>query len=640
MDLRNALLELHGGNAPEIMSTDGNNYAPFSDELYNIRMNFIEALGIDRITLDVSDNKLAEINRQLLAMSSRFRAIVRPRVRSIFDWDYDTTNDNNYAKIRMNLLEPSLLTRELIQQWFLNSLSEEERAAYNEAQGNETPIVRTVIDAFNDLMTAERERERDQRPAADQTTALATHRRQYSPQAIRERILAQLVRENRWGGNTEAVERSLRPLEEEELLRRYQSEYSARQRLIGTTVTPRGDDGEPNGPPVVLTAADVRVRALKRMVERDAIDFDSMTDEQKDQAVAELNRRIEAIQQRQPTADTNPLPSSTMVRVVPQQPIAAPAGVGGLGAVNGLPQGYNVANEAQLAQNARQVLQRQAIQYNDYDGLIPTTHRLISNGMNQVNAYTQLNLPQMPIIHPYHPDGGDTVNERVNHGVPTFSVAAAIPGGTIGNLPRGVSELLVQNNIDIGHLDVFFNAQNMPWRNTPLLLRPHPWLHPDAPHRGAYDQTANILVGLADVNGQFGQLTAVNGVQTHPDPHSGFTAYSARQMPIIGLGDLSQTHCFYSLCINPATHRAALTFHWLLNDADNTAIQQLVQNNDTLEGFLNEVVTTPALENSALNQVSVGNVQTPMQSLSFLLSERRVRILLLHVFHIIDYKKI
>ncbi len=221
----------------------------------------------------------------------------------------------------------------------------------------------------------------------------------------------------------------------------------------------------------------------------------------------------------------------------------------------------------------------------------------------------QFSLPPVPVVFPYHPveDG----NGRIHQGCPTFSLAAKLPSGATGNLPPGVTTLLAQNSIDINNLDVLFCVQNKPWQpDVPLLLRPQAWLHPEAPDHTNDIEPLNlqsmVLVGLSDIEGGFSQL-AVLEVQTHSDEADPRVVYSPNNMPIRGLQGPEQTESFYSLCINPETGKAALTLHWLLNDADFMRVDGLVSSGEVHNLADFQLHASGMLHDSVLND-SVQNV--------------------------------
>lgn len=234
----------------------------------------------------------------------------------------------------------------------------------------------------------------------------------------------------------------------------------------------------------------------------------------------------------------------------------------------------------------------------------------------------QIGYPRMPVVHPYHPVGDNPATSR-NNGIPTFSIAMAFPRGTVGNLPAGVLEQLRQYNIAIGNLDVFWSVQDMPWQGEQLLLRPHPWLHPDAPQERGARQNSNILVGICDIDSSMSSVTAIQDVCTHPDVN-GHMVYSERQMPIMGIETApNSSHSFYSLCIDPDTGRAALTLHWLLNGSDQQEVQAVVQGaDDVAVEDLVEMLSVMLPPSSDIVDKPFANRWTPLDALNALQGEQ------------------
>lgn len=224
----------------------------------------------------------------------------------------------------------------------------------------------------------------------------------------------------------------------------------------------------------------------------------------------------------------------------------------------------------------------------------------------------QIGYPRIPVIHPY----------RINE-IPIFSIAMAGPRGTISNLPAGVLKQLTEHNIGLNNFESFWLVQNMPRQGVgaqPLLLRPNPWLHPDAPRERGEIQNSNILVSICDVGSRMPSVTPIPNVSTQPDVN-GHMGYTSNQMPILGIDNRPESHSFYSLCIDPATGRAALTLHWLLDEMDYQQLLMFVNNWDNpsvedLLGFLPGLLAEhSALNNplafSTLEALVAGNQPTP-----------------------------
>ncbi len=256
----------------------------------------------------------------------------------------------------------------------------------------------------------------------------------------------------------------------------------------------------------------------------------------------------------------------------PQVPVAV-----NLDHRNSIVTGYNPANADFLAANLREIFHQNlrpiqtGMHYNNSgDGL-----RLISN--NNVNDIyngpygNTIHLPNIPVIHPYHVTGSEERSPNYyDFGHVSCPIAVRLPSGSINNLPAGITELLVEHNIDINQLEIGFCVQNTPWRNADgsageeLLLRPHTWLHRNAPMEGRYSQNEQILVGITDVDSRVSGLMLAN-VHTHQE-QGGLVAFSPDNMQIQGLNDLRRSHGFYSICIEPTTRQAILTLHWLLSE--------------------------------------------------------------------------
>ncbi len=219
----------------------------------------------------------------------------------------------------------------------------------------------------------------------------------------------------------------------------------------------------------------------------------------------------------------------------------------------------------------------------------------------------------MPCVLPYEINGLEA-NRRIRNGIPTFSMAVKLPTGTTHNLPPRVIELLRENNVNINNLSVNVLVQDMPWQGVPLRLRSNPFTDPEATALD-YNRDHNVLSGIADVDGNFGPLATVH-VSTHATHDTHETIFSPPNQHILGIEDHARTHAFYSLNIEPTTGRAALTLHWLLNDHDHDALQQLMRDHEfmTLEQLIN--FHLPTLANSAINGSNHAPAAiTPLQAL-------------------------
>lgn len=221
-----------------------------------------------------------------------------------------------------------------------------------------------------------------------------------------------------------------------------------------------------------------------------------------------------------------------------------------------------------------------------YLNLLENTRRLENVGVAM--PHVDFQIPLLPSVFPYEPNGDD----RTDLGAPTFSVAATLQPPLEDQLPDGVFEQLRENGVSLDNLQMFFCVQNMPWNNSAFLLRPHPWLKPDAPvNQVGYNHSSNMQVSVSDIGIRFPQLEAIDNVRVHAT-RVGDVVYSGEpQFRVEGAQDFSNTHCFYSLCVDSTANlkRAALTLHWLLNDADHAQISALLPNATTLEAFSKKV---------------------------------------------------
>jgi ankyrin repeat protein len=263
------------------------------------------------------------------------------------------------------------------------------------------------------------------------------------------------------------------------------------------------------------------------------------------------------------------------------------------------------------------MIRNTVIHYDHFGEAIPPARRL--SNVNIFDPYIQLQLPQLPIVHPYNPDGGFDQVERLPGGVPIFSIAVALDASTPLALPAGVLSILNQQGIAPAQLELFFCVQNMPWKNAQLLFRPHPWLHTDAPLVGNYSKSSDVLTGVFAIGSEISHLVNITGVSTHPGT-ANHMVLSAAQMLINDVEDPSQTHCFYSLCIEPATKKAALTLHWLVNDQDHAQIQRILPSINTLPQFI--MLATTQLQYSVLNGTAGSDSWTPLLALNALIGAR------------------
>lgn len=248
-------------------------------------------------------------------------------------------------------------------------------------------------------------------------------------------------------------------------------------------------------------------------------------------------------------------------------------------------------------------------------------------------------LPAMPVCFPYNADG-----------IMAIDVAVRLPVGT-SNLPAGVRELLVQHNINMSNLEVNFCVQDMPatWATQQILLRPHPFLHNTAPRNAPpnanFAAASTVLAGICDINTSFGALAQVPNISSHGE-NGADVVFSTREFALQAVNPANEqanpirnnvTNCFYSIFIEASTGRAALTLHWLVDEATHNRLfggfNNIVRNSRTMDDFINNLAAhdSPFQTHSA-NEISPaealyalvhGNQPRPAQRLSrYMISEQ------------------
>ncbi len=619
--LRDSLMYLHSGEppAPGNVTSIINSQEEFSEDLLERRLVCLQILGIDRTTLRLGEDIINLINADLE------RAI--PAQQGIAT----TLNHRFTQKVRLFILDPVLMFADNIQNQFLTSLTPEERAIYDEVAATAATERRepTLIEEFQRMMNVEREAEARARPRPTQSNGVevqpdaalvAKHREHYSQGNMKKRVMEVMTIDvrlgrRRWGTSTRAIFAELQRQENEQLVDRFNAIYPGMLTLERMRTT--------NASLSIQTNA--RFRTVKRMVREDALDQDAFTEIELLQATRLLGRRIiplvtqiaqvtQVVAQAPAQAPAQLTQMPAQVSQIPVQPAQITRVTTVQVTQTNAPQNQvrslipEPLREAKLDVNGQTRLAQKTIQYppnaniaHDDGGLFlqtrprPTSYRrLTSEGLNDVNTYGHMHLPPMPVIlNSDPPHLTDIPNQNAHNHFPTISVAVALPRGSAGNLPRGVLELLQRYNIELNDLQVFFNVQNKPWANdhtrSGAYLKLQPWLHPDAPHSGNYDQTADVMVAIANIDGGFHGLTRFNRVRTYqPHRRTRTIGYSKSNLRILGVNE-DNSCAFYSLCINPSTGLAALTLHWILNPHDNRLIRGIVESCHTLDDFIDGV---------------------------------------------------
>jgi len=155
--------------------------------------------------------------------------------------------------------------------------------------------------------------------------------------------------------------------------------------------------------------------------------------------------------------------------------------------------------------------------------------------------------------------------------------------------------MLKAKSISFENLDVFVCMQTRPWSRS-LLLRPHPWLQPNAPATGNGSFANNIAVGVFDLDGVVDHLGS-GSVSTHGP---GNMIFSPNNLSFAknAVTDDKKTHCFYSVCVDGPSRKAALTVHCLMNDKDFGLVQWALGKSKDIHEFIGGM---RGFKNSALN---------------------------------------
>lgn len=111
--------------------------------------------------------------------------------------------------------------------------------------------------------------------------------------------------------------------------------------------------------------------------------------------------------------------------------------------------------------------------------------------------YAEVALPRgIPAIHPYNPLGSeDGRDARVDNGVSQFSIACRLGELPEERWPQALRPFLDTLPQPVGPVQFAIATQNNPWNpQHPLLFRPQPWLHPNAPGNSVIAYQTQILL--------------------------------------------------------------------------------------------------------------------------------------------------
>ena len=192
--------------------------------------------------------------------------------------------------------------------------------------------------------------------------------------------------------------------------------------------------------------------------------------------------------------------------------------------------------------------------------------------VNPSSHYEYLGLSEAPIIHPYQP-GGD---ERRNFGMLRNIFSVKLPVSAYMNLPNNIKDTLRSHNVLPQNTDIFFITQDNPWTSAQLLLRPHTWVKKNG-------QSVTVQAGIFSDDSSVtmdGTSNEVHAGQSHM--HDGLSSPD-NTMILSGI-EYHATKSFYPVVIDG--DRAAVSLHWILNDEDQLAIEDLSLRANNMQDFL------------------------------------------------------
>jgi hypothetical protein len=214
------------------------------------------------------------------------------------------------------------------------------------------------------------------------------------------------------------------------------------------------------------------------------------------------------------------------------------------------------------------------------------TSRAFDYPSAQRTAQYGLGFPRVPVLHPYNPDqyGSDVRLDPATGspwGAPRMTLSIQFPAAFSQALPASVLQQIRASQISLANVSIFCYTQNYFWDGSnPYEFRPHYFTDPDAPYTGAYDETSNVDLGLFEaepgitlVDAQ-GSSFFTTPIVTHAEavfPNLVVSSPDSLQMPGI---NTSNSTSFWSLVVDNGA--AAATLHLLLNDADQAALEAIM----------------------------------------------------------------
>lgn len=198
-------------------------------------------------------------------------------------------------------------------------------------------------------------------------------------------------------------------------------------------------------------------------------------------------------------------------------------------------------------------------------------------GVGRVAPYPDIDLPRAPVIHPLCPTGLDSTKFRLDGGLVNILVSAQIPSACFTRLPAWVGQICTGNGVSAANLKANIIINNIPWRGESLTFNPQTWLHRDAPLNGPYQNRSAAIMGVTDVHCALlpEQVVTVDNLETRGENGQAVRFFNNKQLA--GVENFTESHFIYSICINQRTREAALTLHWLLNDADFRNIKLITE---------------------------------------------------------------
>lgn len=223
----------------------------------------------------------------------------------------------------------------------------------------------------------------------------------------------------------------------------------------------------------------------------------------------------------------------------------------------------------------------------------------------------QLPIPRIPYFHPYNPN----TNPTQAGGIPGSIVTVCFPKEINKQMPvpEPILKILTELKADPAKIDLFFVTQNMPWKTegTPLLVRPHYWVHGQADidkaiEAGTYNANTPCRVGIFSAKEEGITCDKTKGVLGSPIAVSSHPGEAKLNEGIIcspnGVGviqglDFTASHSLFSVVATP-DGRVAVTLHWMLNPTDQESVINISKRVQNLNEFMQEVFK---LKNSQLN---------------------------------------